>query len=235
MRASTLLLVILFLGQVSPAQFGDIFKKKPAGNSSTLSDDKISAGLKEALQISTAHAVALAGKPDGFLKNDAIHIPLPDKLKSVGRGMRLIGMGAQVDELEVGMNRAAEQAAPQAKTIFLAALKRMTFDDARKILSGGDTAATAYFKQASTPELTQAFTPIVHRSLANLGVMKQYNAIVQSAPGGAALAGRFDLDQYVVGKALDGLFYMLAQEEQKIRKDPAAQTTSLLRAVFGRK
>ena len=235
MRLSGYLLAIIVVTHVSFAQLGDIFKKKPTSSTSALSDDKISAGLKEALQISTANAVALTGKPDGFLKNDAIHIPLPDKLKTVGRGMRMIGMGAQVDELEVGMNRAAEQAAPKAKAIFLAALKKMTFDDARKILSGGDTAATAYFKQASTPELTQAFTPIVHQSLANLGVVKQYNQIVQSAPAGQALAGRFDLDQYVVGKALDGLLYMLAQEEQKIRKNPAAQTTSLLRTVFGHK
>ena len=235
MRLSGYLLAIIVLTHVSFAQLGDIFKKKPTNSTSALSDDKISAGLKEALQISTANAVALTGKPDGFLKNDAIHIPLPDKLKTVGRGMRMIGMGAQVDELEVGMNRAAEQAAPKAKAIFLAALKNMTFDDARKILTGGDTAATTYFKQASTPELTQAFTPIVHQSLANLGVVKQYNQILQSAPAGQALAGRFDLDQYVVGKALDGLFYMLAQEEQKIRKNPAAQTTSLLRTVFGHK
>jgi len=235
MRLFGYLLAMMLLTQVSFAQFGDIFKKKSTNNTSTLSDDKISAGLKEALQISTANAVALTGKPDGFLKNEAIHIPLPDKLKTVGRGMRMLGMGAQVDELEIGMNRAAEQAAPKAKAIFLAALKKMTFDDARKILTGGDTAATAYFKQTSTPELTHAFTPIVHQSLANLGVVKQYNQIVQSAPAGQTLAGRFDLDQYVVSKALDGLFYMLAQEEQKIRKNPAAQTTSLLRAVFGHK
>jgi uncharacterized protein DUF4197 len=144
-------------------------------------------------------------------------------------------MGAQVDALEVGMNRAAEQATPQAKQIFLNAVKRMTFADARQILTGGDTAATDYFKRQSSAELTTAFAPIVHRSMENVGVVQQYNRVLNSAPGGSALAGRFDLDKYVVGKTLDGLFYMLGQEEKKIRQNPAAQTTALLREVFGRK
>jgi hypothetical protein len=147
----------------------------------------------------------------------------------------VVGMGGQIDELEVGMNRAAEQATPKAKAIFLAALKKMTFDDARRIWSGNDTAATEYFRRASSEELTAAFTPIVHAQLAKLGVIKQYNSVVQSTPGGSAFAVKFDLDKYVVGKTLDGLFYTLGQEEKKIRKDPAAQTTSLLRAVFGKK
>jgi hypothetical protein len=211
----------------------DIFKPKSSTNA--LSEDKISAGLKEALQIGTANAVSLTGRPDGFLKNEAIKIFLPERLRTVGRGMRMIGMGAQVDELEVGMNRAAEQATPQAKAIFLAALKKMSIQDARQILSGNDTAATDYFKRASSDELAAAFTPIVHDSMSKLGVVKKYNSIVQGAPGGASLAKNFDLDNYVVGKTLDGLFLMLGREEQKIRKDPAAQTTALLRTVFGQR
>src|SRR5215813_13940147 len=120
--------------QMAGEQLDEILKK--AGtvlgrDNSQLSDDKIIAGLKEALQVSTGKAVALTGKPDGFLKNQAIKILLPPKLQTVGKGMRMLGMGAQVDELEVGMNRAAEQATPFAKQIFLNALKRMTFDDAR--------------------------------------------------------------------------------------------------------
>ena len=235
-------LIVLILATAAHAQFGDIFKKKDpntASQSSTssgsLTNDKITAGLKEALQVSTSNAVALVGKPDGFLKNDAIRIPLPDKLQTVGRGLRMVGMGAPLDELEVGMNRAAEQATPKAKAIFLAALKKMTFDDARRIWSGNDTAATEYFRGASSADLNAAFTPIVHAQLAKLGVIQKYNSVIQSTPGGSAFAVKFDLDKYVVGKTLDGLFYTLGQEEKKIRKDPAAQTTALLRTVFGRR
>jgi hypothetical protein len=238
---STLLAIALALcfSNYSAAQLDDLLKKAEdtLGNRSTagLSDDKIISGLKEALQVSTGKAVAVTGKPDGFLKNEAIKILLPPKLETVGRGMRMLGMGAKVDELEVGMNRAAEQATPQAKQIFLAALKKMTFDDARHILTGGDTAATDYFKRASTSDLSTAFSPIVHRSMLKVGVVQQYNQVLKSAPGGSALAGQFDLDKYVVGKTLDGLFHMLGEEETKIRKNPAAQTTALLKEVFGRK
>ena len=241
MRVRFGLVLLVLVATSAHAQFGDIFKKRDPTTSSQssksgpLTNDKITAGLKEALQVSTANAVALTGKPDGFLKNDAIHIPLPDKLQTVGRGLRMVGMGAEVDELEVGMNRAAEKATPKAKAIFLAALKKMTFDDARRVWSGNDTAATEYFQRASSDDLTAAFTPIVHAQLAKLGVIKQYNSVVQSTPGGSAFAVKFDLDKYVVGKTLDGLFYTLGQEEQKIRKDPAAQTTALLRSVFGKK
>jgi hypothetical protein len=147
----------------------------------------------------------------------------------------MLGMGARVDELEVGMNRAAEQATPQAKQIFLSALRKMTFDDARQVLTGGDTAATEYFKHTSTADLTTAFSPIVHRSMERVGVVQLYNQVLASAPGGNALAGQFDIDKYVVGKTLDGLFLMLGEEEKKIRKDPAAQTTALLKEVFGRR
>jgi hypothetical protein len=221
------------------AQFDEILKKAgdtlAHNNTAGLSDDKIIAGLKQALQVSTGKAVALTGKPDGFLKNQAIKILLPPKLETVGRGMRMLGMGAKVDELEVGMNRAAEQATPQAKQIFLAALRKMTFDDARQVLSGGDTAATAYFKRTSSADLTTAFSPIVHQSMERVGVVQQYNQVLASAPGGNALAGQFDIDKYVVGKTLDGLFLMLGEEEKKIRKDPAAQTTALLKEVFGRR
>jgi hypothetical protein len=231
--------LLLFCHQAS-AQLDEILKKAEAGlkNANTpksgLSNDKIIAGLKEALQVSTGKAVALTGKPDGFLKNEAIKILLPEKLRTVGKGMRMMGMGAQLDNLETGMNRAAEQATPQAKLIFLNAVKRMTFDDARKILSGGDTAATEYFKQTSSSELTTAFSPIVQRSMQNVGVVQQYNQVLTSVPASGALAGQLDINKYVVGKTLDGLFYMLGEEEKKIRKNPAAQTTALLKEVFGK-
>jgi hypothetical protein len=234
-----LLASVLLMGCFAQGQLSDILKKADETlhqrNTAGLSNDKIIAGLKQALQVSTGKAVALTGKRDGFLKNEAIKILLPPKLQTVGKGMRMLGMGAQVDELEVGMNRAAEQATPLAKQIFLSAVKKMTFDDARKVLTGSDTAATEYFKRTSSEDLTTAFTPIVHRSMEHVGVIQQYKRVVESAPGGSALAGQFDINQYVVGKTLDGLFLMLGEEEKKIRKNPAAQTTALLKEVFGRK
>lgn len=206
------------------------------GNSSTgLSNDKITDGLKEALTVSTGNAVALTGRPDGFLKNEAIKILLPPKLRSVGKGLRMVGMGSQVDALEIGMNRAAEQATPKAKQIFLHALTRMTFSDARQILAGGGTAATDYFKRQSTGELTAAFAPIVHQAMQNVGVVRQYNQIMKNPMASSLAADKnFNLDDYIVGKTLDGLFYMLGEEEKKIRTNPAAQTTALLKEVFGR-
>lgn len=204
-------------------------------DTSSLSDTKIISGLKQALQFSASRAVAATGRPDGFLKNEAIKIALPPKLETIGRGMRMLGMGPKVDELEVGMNRAAEQATPQAKAIFIASLKKMTFDDARHILTGNDTAATDYFKRTSSADLTTAFAPIVHQSMEKVGVVAQYDRFVESSGAGTFLSNQFDLDKYVVGKTLDGLFYMLGQEEKKIRKDPAAQTTALLKEVFGKK
>ncbi len=234
---SAIAFLLLISCAVSSAQLDQVLKKADdtlsRRDTSNLSEDKIIAGLKQALQISTAKAVALIGRPDGFFKNSEIRIVLPPKLETLGKGLRAVGMGAQVDQLEVGMNRAAEQATPQAKQIFLAALRKMSFTDARNILTGGDTAATEYFKRTSPADLTTAFSPIVHRSMERVGVVQQYRRMLKSAPGGSALAGEFDLDKYVMGKTLEGLFYTLGEEEKKIRKNPAAQTTALLKEVFG--
>lgn len=227
----------------SAAQVEEVLKKADAAlehgddhhESSSLSEDDIIAGLKEALQVSTTKAIALTGRTDGFLKNEAIRILLPPKLEAVGKGMRLLGMGEQVDDLEIGMNRAAERATPQAKQIFLAALRKMTFHDARLILTGDDTAATEYFRRTTSSDLATTFTPIVHQSMQHIGVVEQYNKVIKNAPGGKALASEFDLDKYVVDKTLDGIFLMCGEEEKKIRKDPEAQTTDLLKEVFGRK
>lgn len=239
MRPSLLLIILALVAIPASAQLDQILKKADDAlqqrDTSNLSEGKIVAGLKQALQVGTSKAVSLTGRPDGFLKNEAIRIALPPRLQTVGRGMRLLGMGSTVDDLEIGMNRAAEQATPQAKKIFLAALTKMSFDDARHILTGNDTAATDYFKRTSSTDLTAAFTPVVHSSMLKVGVVQQYDHLISTAPGGTTLAKEFDIDNYVVSKTLDGLFYMLGQQEQKIRKDPAAQTTALLKEVFGRK
>lgn len=236
-------LIAAFLFALATACFAQspldqIWKSATAQRSQTsadnLSNNKITAGLKEALKVSTTKAVAKTGRPDGFLKNPAIRILLPPKLQTAGRGLRMIGMGPQLDELEVGMNRAAEQATPPAKQIFLNALLKMTFADARNILTGGDTAATESFRKTSSADLTTAFKPIVHEQLLNVGVVRQYDQLMQNPLAGSLLQSKqLSLDDYVVGKTLDGLFYMLGEEEKQIRKNPAAQTTTLLKEVFG--
>ncbi len=233
---------ILSACPLAHAQLDQILKKaEDAAKSANigsrgLSNDKIVAGLKQALSVSTGKAVAATGKPDGFLKNEAIKILLPEKLRTLGNGMRLMGMGSPMDELEVGMNRAAEQATPKAKQIFLNAVTRMSFDDARKILASNDTAATEYFKKQSSGELTAAFAPIVHQSMENVGVVRQYNQILKTSAAAPLLGSqKLNLDNYVVEKTLDGLLLMLGEEEKKIRHIPAAQTTALLKEVFGKK
>jgi hypothetical protein len=229
---------LLFSGAQAQSPLDDLRKRaeEALGNKRGPNDDRIAAGLKEALTVSTRKAVASTGHVDGFLKNAAIKILLPEKLRTVGKGMRLMGMGQQVDALEVGMNRAAEQAAPAARQIFIDAVTKMSIADARHILSGGDTAATEYFKTASREQLTAAFSPIVHRAMENVGVIKQYNQLMQNPMAARAAESQdFSIDKYVVGKTMDGLFYVMGEEERKIRKDPAAQTTALLREVFGKK
>jgi hypothetical protein len=202
----------------------------------SLSDSKIADGLKAALSKGTGTAVASTGRVDGYFKNEAIKILLPSYLQNLGKGMRMLGMGQQVDDLELSMNRAAEKAAPLAKPIFIDAITKMTFADARKILGGGDTAATDYFKKVTSSDLTAAFTPMVHQAMENEGVIKQFNQLLDSSPAGPYLGDEtFNLDKYVVGKALDGLFYELGQEEKKIRTNPLAQTTALLKEVFGKR
>jgi Protein of unknown function (DUF4197) len=235
-RSSALIFTVVLLASCSVAQspLDQIWRKVTTPSANTLSNDKITAGLKEALKVSTTKAVATTGRPDGFLKNEAIKILLPPKLQKARTGLRFIGMGPQLDQLEVGMNRAAEQAAPEAKQIFLNALMQMSIDDARHILSGNDTAATEYFRSKSSADLATAFQPIIHRSLQNVGVVQQYEQLKQNSLATPVLRSqKFDLDNYVVGKTLDGLFYMLGQEEKQIRKNPAAQTTTLLKEVFG--
>ena len=201
-----------------------------------LTDAKIGAGLKEALQVGTQNAVNFTGRLDGYFLNEAIKILLPDNLKSLERGLRAVGYGSQVDEFVLSMNRAAEQAAPGAKQIFWDAIGEMTFDDARKIWNGSETAATDYFKGKTTDKLSAAFRPVVESAMNEVGVTRKYKELVTLAKAIPFLRlESLDMDQYVVGKALDGLFHVVADEERKIRTDPAARTTELLREVFAKR
>jgi len=200
-----------------------------------LSDAKIGAGLKEALQVATEKTVGLTGKTDGYFANQAIKILMPEKLRSFETGLRAVGYGGQIDELVLGMNRAAERAAPQAKQIFFDAIGDMSFDDARKLLNGGDTAATEYFRGKTTPRLTTAFRPVVEQSMSQVGVSRQYKDLVgrfDSIPFAKSQA--FDLDGYVVDRGLGGLFTVLGEQEKQIRTNPTARATDLLKEVFKR-
>jgi hypothetical protein len=226
---------ILFTALPASAQLDRVFKGLGGGEKSGLSDVKIGSGLKEALQIGTENAVSFTGKTDGYFMNLAIKILMPEKLKTFEKGLRAVGYGPQIDEFVLSMNRAAEKAAPFAKQIFWDAIGEMTFDDVRKILSGNETAATDYFKGKTTNRLTDIFKPIVSNSMNEVGVTRQYKELVgryESIP--FVKKESFDLDQYVVSKALGGLFHMVGEEERKIRKNPAARTTDLLKEVFGK-
>lgn len=200
-----------------------------------LSNEKIVLGLKEALNIGTGNAVTGVGKMDGFFKDALIKILMPKKLQTIEKGLRMVGYGPKVDEFVLSMNRAAEKAAPQAKTIFIGAIKEMSFDDARKILTGGDTAATTFFKEKTTTRLSASFQPVISKAMNEVGATKQYKDLVgryQMLP--LAKNQSLDIDEYVTGKAIDSLFYYVGEEEKKIRKNPAARVTQILKDVFGR-
>ena len=238
MRRVALLLSALVLLSAAPAsgQLDQILKEVETYSKSgagTSPDAKIGAALKQALQVGTENAVKLTGKADGYFTNKAIKILMPDKLRSVEKGLRTVGYGGEVDNLVLSMNRAAERAAPEAKKIFWDAIGKMTIDDAQRILNGTPTAATDYFKDKTSASLTLAFRPIVDRAMDEVGTAKQYNELLGQAKTIPFLKTEsYDLDRYVVGKALDGLFHVVGDEERKIRSDPAARVTSLLKEVF---
>ena len=196
---------------------------------------KVGAALKQALQVGTENAVRLTGKTDGYFTNKAIKILMPDRLRTVERGLRTAGYGSEVDKLVLSMNRAAERAAPTAKKFFWDAIGEMTIDDAQRILNGTPTAATDYFKGKTSPSLRIAFRPIVEKAMNEVGTVRQYNELLGQAKALPFLKTEdYELDRYVVGKALDGLYYVVGEEERKIRSDPSARVTDLLKDVFGK-
>ena len=193
------------------------------------------AGLKEALRVATERAVASTSKTGGFLDNPKIHIGLPGALGTMSSALRTVGMGAQVDQLEVAMNHAAEKATSEATPVFVDAIKGMSFQDASKIVSGGDTAATDYFQKTTSGTLRTRFRPIVEEAMQKVGVVQQYDQLVgryKSMP--FASSPNLDLTSYVTDKTLSGLFTVVGEEEKQIRTNPAARATDLLKQVFGR-
>jgi len=199
-------------------------------------DSRAAAGLKEALQIGARNAISLTGRRDGFFKNEAIKILMPKPLQTVERGLRMVGMGAQVDGFVLSMNRAAERAVPKAGKIFGDAIGTMTFDVARQILTGGDTAATEYFRSKTSGMLGEAFLPEIKKATDEVGATKQFKDLIGQTPQlPFGKTASFDLDAYVLDRTLAGLFHVLGEEERKIRKNPAARVTNLLRDVFGKR
>lgn len=220
-----------------------------AGRTASLPANDIAAGLKEALAKGTTHAINALGRPDGFWGNTKVRIPLPGKLEQVGKLGRQLGQGEKVDAFELSMNRAAEKAVPQVADIFGDAIRKMTLQDARGILSGGDHSATDFFRRVAGDALAARIHPIVARATDGVGVTQKYKALTSASGGGlggmlgslnglgADSAGKqahpLDLDDYVTARTLDGLFTMIGEQEQSIRRNPAARTTDLLKKVFG--
>jgi hypothetical protein len=199
-----------------------------------LTNTEASQGLKTALERGAVAAVALLGKPGGFLENPKVRIPLPGFLADASKFLRAMGRGAQVDELELAMNRAAEAAVPQARDLLVNAVKAMTVSDAKKILTGGDTSVTEFFADKTRGPLAGRFLPVVTRATEKVGLAAKYNRVAGKAAG-MGLVNKDDaaIDPYVTRKSLDGLYAMIGEEERKIRQDPAGSGSAILRKVFG--
>ena len=200
----------------------------------SLSDADANAGLKTALERGAEAAVGLLGRPDGFLGNPKVRIPLPGGLDSAAKLLKSLGQGAKVDELVTAMNRAAEAAVPEARPLLSDAVKRMTVEDARKILTGGDTSVTQFFASKTRLPLGEKFLPIVTKATEKVALADKYNAVAGKASGfGLVKKEDANVQQYVTGKALDGLYFMIGEEEKKIRKDPVGTGSEILKKVFG--
>ena len=199
-----------------------------------ITDAEALRGLRQALTDGSVAAVAKLGVENGYFGNPKVKIPLPPSLQRVERGLRAFGMRREADELVLTMNRAAEAAVPEAKQLLTDAVRRMSVQDAKGILSGGDTAATDYFRRATRPQLTQRFLPIVKNATDRVGLAQQYNSLAeQGAALGLVKEDEASIERYVTQKALDGLYFMIGEQEKAFRRDPVGATSSIVRKVFG--
>jgi len=230
-QATALVFVFALFGCADGASLAGV--EDLLGSGGGTGESRIVAGLKQALQVGTERAVGQTSRTGGFLDNPAIRIGMPESLDSMAKGLRVLGFGPKLDEFDVAMNRAAEEASGEATAVFWEAIGNMTFQDARGILDGDETAATEYFERATREPLTARFEPIVAARMQSVGVVAQYNELVgRYAAIPFTDAPNVKLEQYVTNSALDGLFHVLGEEERRIREDPAARTTALLREVF---
>jgi len=240
LNLSGLLLAMLLIAPASSHAgfFDDLLRGLGLAEAPTagLDDATIVRGLKEALATGTSRAVTSVSKKDGYFANRMIKIPMPEKLRTAADLVATLGFRQEVDDVILGMNRAAEKAAPKAAEHFMAALKSMTFDDARTILQGDNTSATEYFRKKTGEDIYREFRPVVSSSMQDVGAIKSYRQMTErfSAIPYAGHLAAFDLEAYVTDKAVEGLFIMLGEEEKKIRTDPAARGSELLRQVFGK-
>ncbi len=191
-------------------------------------------GLKVALERGATAAVALLGKTDGFLGNDKVRIPLPGFLNDAAGLLKTLGQGKRVDELVTSMNRAAEAAVPMAKNLLVGAVNAMSVDDAKKILSGGDTSVTTFFAEKTRTALSGTFLPVVTKATEKVGLAEKYNSVASKGVGlGLVKKEDANIQQYVTAKSLDGLYTIIGEEEKKIRKDPIGTGSAILSKVFG--
>lgn len=206
-----------------------------AGTSAAgLSNADAALGLKTALERGASAAVDLLGRPDGFLGNPQVRIPLPGFLAETARFLRAMGRGRQIDELELAMNRAAESAVPLARDLLVNAVKSMTVSDARNVLAGGETSVTAFFAEKTRSPLATRFLPVVTRATEKVGLAEKYNRVAGKAAGfGLVRDEDANVERYVTRKALDGLYFVIGEEEKKIRRDPVGTGSAILRKVFG--
>ena len=230
----------LFAQKDSSHKLGGLFKKatsilsKNSDQSTGLTKTEIVSGLKEALSRGSQKSSAKLSMTDGFFKDAAVKILLPKEVQAAEDKMRMLGMGKLVDNAVLSMNRAAEDASRQAAPIFLAAIQKMTIEDALNILKGSDTAATAYLRNATTPKLTAAFKPIVEESLKKVKATKYWNDVFKTYNRFTDKPVETDINSYVTAQALNGLFYYVAQEEANIRENPAARVNDILKKVFAK-
>ncbi len=205
-----------------------------AGALDAISTGDASAGVKEALAKGADYAVASLGKDGGFMGNSKVKIPLPGYLQKAEKGLRMFGMGKQADQLIETMNHAAEDAVAEAKPILVESIKKMSVQDAKGILTGGEGSVTQYFKRTSSTQLSEKFMPIVKASTSKLKLADKYNQFAGKAASSGLIDQKdADLDGYVTQKAMDGLFLMIAEEEQKLRANPVGAGSDLLKKVFG--
>lgn len=205
-----------------------------AAGLSSLSNADASNGLREALIQGAQSAVGKLSAVDGFMGNSEVRIPLPDSLQKAEKAMRMFGMSKQADDLVLRMNRAAEAAVPAAKDLLIGSVQQMSVTDAKNILTGGDDAATQYFKRTTSGPMAEKFLPIVKQATEDVQLAQQYNKFAQAgAKYGLVKKDQANLEAYVTQKALDGVYLMMAEEEKAIRADPVGQASSLLQKVFG--
>jgi hypothetical protein len=205
-----------------------------AAGLASLSNADAVTGLKQALTDGSAAAVSLLGKENGYFANPQVRIPLPKAIKQVERALRFMGRQQEADDLVLAMNRAAEAAVPEAKALLVDAVKKMSVQDAKGVLTGGDTAATDYFRRTTQSQLSDRFLPIVKKVTDRSGLAQQYNSLAgQGMSFGLVDKDEATVENYVTRKALDGLYFMIAEQEKSFRQNPVGATSDIVRKVFG--